>query len=122
LVVLVDPALPGALVQGEARLDALEQQLRELAPVLPAVDLEAASRDGAGTEARFSSSFPQPAFEQAVGRIKEYILAGDTMQVVISQRLSAPFTAPPLNLYRSLRCLNPSPYMYLLDLGDFQIV
>lgn len=122
LVVLVDPALPGALVQGEARLDALEQQLRELAPVLPAVDLEAAARDGAGTEARFSSSFPQPAFEQAVGRIKEYILAGDTMQVVISQRLSAPFTAPPLNLYRSLRCLNPSPYMYLLDLGDFQIV
>ncbi|TNF33284.1 MAG: anthranilate synthase component I [Gammaproteobacteria bacterium] len=122
LVVLVDPSQADALAAGEARLDALQQQLRRAVPELPAVDLQAAGRDGAASEARFQSSFPQPQFEQAVNRIKEYILAGDTMQVVIAQRLSVPFVAPPLNLYRALRCLNPSPYMYTLDLGDFQIV
>ena len=53
--------------------------------------------------------------------IKEYVLAGDTMQVVISQRMSIPYELPPLDLYRALRCLNPSPYMYFLDMGDFQI-
>ena len=55
-------------------------------------------------------------------RAKEYITNGDIMQVVLSQRLSIPFTAAPLNLYRALRCLNPSPYMFYLDLGDFHIV
>ncbi|HEY9036041.1 MAG TPA: anthranilate synthase component I [Pseudomonadales bacterium] len=122
LIVLIDPAVADAQATGEARLDALEQQLQQVAPALPAVDLDAAARDGAATEARFGSSFEQPAFERAVNRIKDYILAGDAMQVVIAQRLSASFTAPPLNLYRALRCLNPSPYMYFLDLGDFQIV
>jgi anthranilate synthase component 1 len=57
-----------------------------------------------------------------VDKIKDYIMAGDAMQVVPSQRLSAPFKAEPLNLYRALRRLNPSPYMYFLDLGDFHIV
>jgi anthranilate synthase component 1 len=57
-----------------------------------------------------------------VDKIKDYIMAGDAMQVVPSQRLSAPFKAAPLNLYRALRRLNPSPYMYFLDLGDFHIV
>ena len=55
-------------------------------------------------------------------KIKNYTLAGDVMQVVPSQRMRAPFTAPPLNLYRALRSLNPSPYMYFLNLGDFHIV
>ncbi|MEW8384617.1 MAG: anthranilate synthase component I family protein, partial [Candidatus Thiodiazotropha taylori] len=59
---------------------------------------------------------------QAVERIKQYILDGDCMQVVVSQRLSIPFQAPPLDLYRALRGLNPSPYMYFLDLDEFHIV
>ncbi len=122
LVVLVDPQDADALPQGQARLDALKARLRQAVPALPPVDLEAAVHGADAAEARFVSAFPQPAFEQAVQRIKDYILAGDTMQVVLSQRLSVPFTAPPLNLYRALRCLNPSPYMYLLDLGDFHIV
>jgi anthranilate synthase component 1 len=57
-----------------------------------------------------------------VDNIKDYIMAGDAMQVVPSQRLSAPFLGSPLNLYRALRRLNPSPHMYFLDLGDFHIV
>jgi len=74
------------------------------------------------TEADFVSGFTQDGFEKAVARIKDYIVEGDAMQVVISQRLSIPFNAPPLDLYRALRSLNPSPYMYFLDLDDFHIV
>jgi len=70
----------------------------------------------------FISGFTQQGFEKAVARIKDYIVEGDAMQVVISQRLSIPFKAPPLDLYRALRCLNPSPYMYFLNLDDFYIV
>ncbi|MDX2505409.1 MAG: anthranilate synthase component I [Gammaproteobacteria bacterium] len=73
-------------------------------------------------ETDFVSGFTQQGFEKAVARIKDYIVAGDAMQVVISQRLSIPFNAPPLDLYRALRSLNPSPYMYFLDLDEFHIV
>jgi anthranilate synthase component 1 len=57
-----------------------------------------------------------------VRRIKDYIIEGDCMQVVPSQRMSIPYTAAPLDLYRALRSLNPSPYMYFLNIGDFYIV
>ena len=73
-------------------------------------------------ESDFVSGFTQDGFETAVKRIKDYIVEGDAMQVVISQRLSIPFHAPPLDLYRALRSLNPSPYMYFLDLDEFHIV
>jgi len=73
-------------------------------------------------ETDFISGFTQTGFESAVKRIKDYIVEGDAMQVVISQRLSIPFNAPPLDLYRALRSLNPSPYMYFLDCGEFHIV
>ncbi|NNJ90612.1 MAG: anthranilate synthase component I [Gammaproteobacteria bacterium] len=73
-------------------------------------------------EADFVSGFTEQGFKQAVERIKEYILEGDCMQVVLSQRLSIPYTSRPLDLYRALRGLNPSPYMYFLNLDDFQIV
>ena len=73
-------------------------------------------------ETDFVSGFSEQAFKAAVERIKQYIVDGDCMQVVISQRLSIPFHARPLDLYRALRGLNPSPYMYFLDLDDFQIV
>ena len=73
-------------------------------------------------ESDFVSGFTEAGFKAAVERIKRYILDGDCMQVVISQRLSIPFQARPLDLYRALRGLNPSPYMFFLDLADFQIV
>lgn len=73
-------------------------------------------------EQDFVSGFTQTKFEAAVDRIKNYILEGDVMQVVLSQRLSIPFAAPPINLYRALRCLNPSPYMFYIHLDDFHIV
>ena len=73
-------------------------------------------------ESDFVSGFQKEDFKQAVDRIKDYILEGDCMQVVLSQRLTVPFGAPPLDLYRSLRTLNPSPYMFFLDLDDFKVV
>jgi len=73
-------------------------------------------------ESDFISGFTQQGFENAVLKAKEYITDGDIMQVVLSQRMSIPYTASPLNLYRALRCLNPSPYMFYLNLDDFHIV
>ena len=73
-------------------------------------------------ESDFISGFTQQGFEDAVLKAKEYITDGDIMQVVLSQRLSIPYSASPLNLYRALRCLNPSPYMFYLNLDDFHIV
>ena len=74
------------------------------------------------SEQSFVSSFGEEPYKNAVLKIKDYTLAGDVMQVVPSQRLSAPFYDKPINLYRSLRRLNPSPYMYYMNLGDFYIV
>ncbi|MGB5641049.1 MAG: anthranilate synthase component I [Sedimenticolaceae bacterium] len=74
------------------------------------------------SEADFVSGFTEAGFKRAVARIRQYILDGDCMQVVISQRLSIPFAAKPLDLYRALRGLNPSPYMYFLDFDEFQVV
>jgi anthranilate synthase component 1 len=73
-------------------------------------------------EEDFVSGFTEDGFKQAVAKAREYIIDGDVMQVVLSQRLTVPYEAPPLDLYRSLRCLNPSPYMYYLDLGDHHVV
>lgn len=120
LVVNADPASDDALAAADARLDDLVAKLREPMPPLQDVALDAA--DSAALEASAQSDFTQPMYEAAVEKVKEYVLAGDVMQVVPSQRMSVPFTAAPLNLYRALRNLNPSPYMYYLDLDDFHIV
>ncbi len=101
-----------------ARLDQLEADLNNSQPVLPPLSLSASGE----MESQFSSSFGEEKFHGAVNKIKDYILSGDTMQVVISQRLSIPFEAESINLYRALRNLNPSPYMYYLDLGDHHVV
>ena len=68
------------------------------------------------------SAFAQPDFMKAVERARQYIHDGDIMQVVLSQRMSVPFSALPLSLYRALRALNPSPYMFYFDMGDFHVV
>ncbi|HIB31275.1 MAG TPA: anthranilate synthase component I [Candidatus Thioglobus sp.] len=70
----------------------------------------------------FTSSFGEENYKKVVEQIQQYIVAGDVMQVVPSQRLSAPYKAPSVELYRQLRRLNPSPYMYYLNLGDVDII
>jgi len=101
----------------ERRLDQLSHRLRSGSPGYPpAVELPIP------TEADFDYGFKREDFEAAVARIREYILAGDAMQVVLSQRMSVELAARPLDVYRALRALNPSPYMYFLDFGAFQVV
>src|SRR5690606_29187849 len=73
-------------------------------------------------EGDFVSGFTREGFIDAVAKVKEYIAAGDVFQVVLSQRLSVPFQARPVDVYRALRALNPSPYMYFLDVGGTQVV
>ncbi|WP_440996491.1 anthranilate synthase component I [Arhodomonas sp. SL1] len=116
LVVNVDPDEPAALEGAEARLDELSERLRASEP-----GYRTGQPPRVLVEEDFTSNFTQVEFEAAVERIREYIVAGDCMQVVPSQRMSAPYHGRPLDLYRALRCTNPSPYMYFLDLGDFQV-
>ncbi len=97
------------------RIERLVSRLRE--PLPPPT--EVGSKDGA-TEA--SSNFTQESYEDVVRRCKEYIVAGDIIQVVPSRRVARPTSAGPFDIYRALRTLNPSPYMYFLALDDFHII
>ncbi len=117
VVIHVNPAIDQAFDKANARLDALVTMLTDAVP-----STAATSSPQAVSEKDFISAFTQAGFENAVQRSLEYIRAGDIMQVVLSQRLAIPFSAPPLDLYRALRTLNPSPYMYFMDLKDFHIV
>jgi anthranilate synthase component 1 len=113
LVVYADPAKPRAWHDAQARLRELLGANRlplSLPPEPRAADAEVTSNIGAD------------AFREAVGRAIRYVRDGDIMQVVLSQRLSRPFSGSPLSLYRALRSINPSPYMFYLDFGDFQVV
>ncbi len=86
------------------------------------IDKSKSNNSRSVNENDFVSGFTQENYEAGVKKIKQYIVDGDAMQVVLSQRLSIPFESEPINMYRALRCLNPSPYMYFLNLDDFQIV
>ncbi|MBU2965030.1 anthranilate synthase component I [Amphritea sp. 2_MG-2023] len=118
LISHADPADHDALRQAQLRLDELVTRLRFSVPHPEASPSERREV----SESEFKSSFGEQQFKDAVARIKEYILSGDVMQTVISQRMTIPFTSSPLDLYRALRCLNPSPYMYVLNLGDHHVV
>ena len=117
VIVHADLTQADAYEQTQSRLDALQAQLSQPMP-LP-IDQPT---DNVLTESDFVSSFGETEFKEAVAKIKEYILAGDAMQVVISQQMSVDFNAAPIDLYRALRYLNPSPYMFFVDMGDLQIV
>ena len=113
LVVYAEPGRPGAFQAAQARLKQLLAKLR--APVAIPPDTRGPSQPAV-------SGFGQAAYHKAVERAKHYIFEGDIMQVVPSQRLSKPFRASPLALYRALRTINPSPYMYYFDFGGFHVV
>ena len=117
LIVHADPREADAWERAQARLDALTATLRQPGAGYP-VPLARDVLD----ESDFVSGFTREGFIAAVEKSKEYIRAGDIFQVVLSQRLSVPFSARPVDVYRALRALNPSPYMYFLDVGDTQVV
>ena len=117
LIALADAAEPGAFLAAQ---ECLQARARRLDAALPHMTQSTANQPV--EESDFQSAFGQARFMDAVERTRAYIRAGDVMQVVLSQRMSIPFASPPVNLYRALRSLNPSPYMYFMDLDDFHIV
>ncbi|HZP61541.1 MAG TPA: anthranilate synthase component I [Opitutaceae bacterium] len=109
-----DPAAAYATAEAELReLFGILQQPAGLAPAVlgaaPSIEVP-------------PGNFTRPAYERLVDDVKEYIRAGDIIQVVPSQRFTRPFARSPLDLYRALRTVNPSPYMFILDAGDFALV
>lgn len=113
LIVHADPSLPGAYQQARERLDALLRALHSQVAIPESAQLP-------GFEAK--SEFGEEAFKAAVEKARRYIFDGDIMQVVLSQRMAQPFPASPLSLYRALRSINPSPYMFYYDMGDHYVV
>ncbi len=113
LIVYADPLEPEAYVRAQRRLDELVQGLQH--PVHPPARLK-------GEPVEPVPEFVEADFMAAVEKAKRYIYEGDIMQVVLSQRMHRPFHAHPLSLYRALRSLNPSPYMFYFDLGNFHVV
>lgn len=113
LIVYADPAQPEAYARGKKRLRELKEQLKYSvsAPIVRPSESHPAQR-----------SFAKADYIAAVARAKELIAAGDFMQVQVGQRIHKRYTESPLSLYRALRSLNPSPYMYFYDFGDFQVV
>ena len=113
-IVYADPSAPNAYRRARERLAELKHKLRH--PIEPPPNSDPATASAA------SSEFGEENFKAAVTRAKQYIFDGDCMQVVLSQRLSQKFDASPLTLYRALRTLNPSPYMFYYNFDDFHVV
>ncbi len=113
LIVYADPALPEAYANAKKRLKGLKEQLKYSvsAPVVKASQSHPAERD-----------FAKADYIAAVERAKRLIEGGDFMQVQVGQRIKKRYTESPLSLYRALRSLNPSPYMYYYHFGDFHVV
>jgi anthranilate synthase component 1 len=113
LIVYADPALPEAYANAKKRLRELKEALKYsvAAPVVKPSQNHPAQR-----------SFAKDDYLASVERAKELIAAGDFMQVQVGQRISKRYTESPLSLYRALRSLNPSPYMYYYHFGDFHVV
>jgi len=113
LIIYVDPRQPEAYARGRQRLRELKTRLAR--PIEPPHARASVRRE----EYR---EFAKADYLAAVARAKEYIAAGDVMQVQIGQRIRKPYADAPLSLYRALRTLNPSPYMYFYNFGDFHVV
>ena len=114
IIVYADPQTTNAFQNAQRRLTELRMQLRSHAALPVYVP--------SGVRHEPESEIGKEKFLKAVERSKQYIVDGDIMQVQISQRISQPFDAPPINLYRALRSINPSPYMFYFDMGEFHIV
>ncbi len=112
-IVYANPAEANAYENAYTRLAELLKMLRKTVAIPEAVS---------STSSIALSEFGEDNFKAAVKKAQQYILDGDIMQVVLSQRMSLKFTAPPLSLYRALRSLNPSPYMFYYDMGDHHVV
>jgi anthranilate synthase component 1 len=112
-IVYADPSQDSAYAQARQRLDTLQRTLRQPVKIPDAPQLRSYGA---------ISEFGEAEFKHAVDVAKQYIFDGDIMQVVLSQRMAQPFAASPLALYRALRSINPSPYLFYYDMGDHHVV
>lgn len=117
LVVYADPRESASVTAANQRLDELITQLNTREVHLPSPTVTATATQPAAT-----ANITQQTFEQRVEQAKEYVLAGDIMQVILSQRWQMPFTCNPLQLYRVLKHCNPSPYLYYLNIDNFYVI
>jgi anthranilate synthase component 1 len=115
----VDGPAEMAYEQATAKIDSIVARLARPQPQDP---VQPGAATGPVPSGEVKSNFTQAEYEQAVAACKEYISAGDAFQIVLSQRLRRQTGAPPFAIYRALRMLNPSPYMFYLDFGDFQLI
>lgn len=115
---LVAPVWAGsgetAIAAAQDRLDAVAARLAGAIPPSPSIETP--------DEVRFTPVLPEGKYRDMVLRAQEYIVAGDVFQVVLAQRFTAPFPLPPLALYRALRRINPSPFLYCLDMPGFALI
>jgi len=118
LIVYVDPNQANAYNLAQAKLNKMELKLHQ--PLIERTNLDL--NLNLADEPQFSASFNQDDYQNAVDKIIAYIQAGDCMQVVPSQRMSIDFSSNPLDLYRALRCFNPTPYMYFFNFANFYVV
>lgn len=118
--VAIDPEVPleAAYREAEAKIDLLLQRLREPLGELPKGEAVAASP----VDERLRSNTDRERYGEIIRRAKDYITEGDIFQVVLSQRVDVPTPVHPFTIYRALRAINPSPYMFYLDFVDHQIV
>src|SRR5262249_13300381 len=119
-ITVVTPVRPAKGVSADA---ALARAVERLTSVVDALDQPLAKDAGGAADGRMiQPSNTTPAeYAAMVLRAKEYIAAGDIFQVVLAQRFSAPFALPPFSLYRALRRVNPAPFLFFLDYGDFAV-
>ena len=116
-VCYVDPSDQAAFGDASRKLASLAERLQQ--PVSFSTRLPGAT---SSVDPNFESEFGHDAFVASIEKVKQYIVKGDVMQVVLAQRLSTNLDAPAVDVYRALRHLNPSPYLYFMNLGDFHIV
>ena len=114
----LDEDIAQAYQKAVDKIDNLVERLSQ--PLKPSQQVNTATRST--SEPRLSSNFSKDGFRESVLKVKEYITAGEAIQVVLSQRLAQPTDADPFEIYRALRTINPSPYMFFLDFADFHLI
>ncbi|HEX7851668.1 MAG TPA: chorismate-binding protein [Sphingomonas sp.] len=117
---LVAPLWPDSGLTPERALALAEERIDGVAAKLASAPIPASPRE-APSDLALTPVLPDGAYREMVLKAKEYIAAGDVFQVVLAQRFTAPFALPPIELYRALRRVNPSPFLYFLDLPDFAL-
>lgn len=117
ILIHANPEETNAYHNAQQRLQTLADNIRT-----GLIEPETTVHTNTVNESDFISGFTREGYKNAVLKAKQYITDGDIMQVVLSQRMTIPFKSSALNLYRALRCLNPSPYMFYMNCSDFYIV